>query len=121
MSKNDRSFTSGVSLVKQAVAGGLVLQLLFGAVLPVSAQTKNAPTRSPIKHVIVIIGENRTFDHVFATYKPRNGESVDNLLSKGIVNEDGTPGAHFGIATQVSALTQGTSFEMSPRVKSPYA
>ena len=24
-------------------------------------------TVSPIKHVIVIIGENRTFDHVFAT------------------------------------------------------
>ena len=25
-------------------------------------------TRSPIQHVIMIIGENRTFDHVFATY-----------------------------------------------------
>ena len=27
-------------------------------------------TKTPIKHVIIIIGENRTFDHVFATYKP---------------------------------------------------
>ncbi len=26
-------------------------------------------TTSPIKHVIVIMGENRTFDHVFATYQ----------------------------------------------------
>jgi phospholipase C len=25
-------------------------------------------TQSPIKHDIVIIGENRSFDHVFATY-----------------------------------------------------
>jgi hypothetical protein len=25
--------------------------------------------------------ENRTFDHVFATYQPRNGEHVDNVLS----------------------------------------
>ena len=25
------------------------------------------PTRTPIKHVIIIIGENRSFDHVFAT------------------------------------------------------
>jgi len=48
--------------------------------------------QSPIQHVIVLIGENRTFDHVFATYIPRHGESVSNLLSKGIVNGDGTPG-----------------------------
>jgi phospholipase C len=39
-------------------------------------------TESPIKHVIVLIGENRTFDHVFATYVPKQGESVSNLLSK---------------------------------------
>ena len=25
-------------------------------------------TRTPIKHVIIIIGENRTFDHVFGTF-----------------------------------------------------
>ncbi len=43
--------------------------------------------RSPIKHVIVIIGENRSFDHVFATYKPRRRPTVDNLLSKGIIND----------------------------------
>jgi hypothetical protein len=29
-------------------------------------------TASPIKHVIVIIGENRTFDHIFATYQPKS-------------------------------------------------
>ena len=41
---------------------------------------------TPIKHVIVIIGENRSFDHVFATFKPKPaGESVNNLLSQGIV------------------------------------
>ena len=42
-------------------------------------------THSPIKHVIVIIGENRSFDHVFATYVPQHGQSVWNLLSEGIV------------------------------------
>ena len=31
------------------------------------------PTRTPIKHVIIIVGENRTFDHIFATYKPKDG------------------------------------------------
>ena len=29
----------------------------------------NHKTASPIKHVIVILGENRTFDHLFATYE----------------------------------------------------
>src|SRR5262249_36260253 len=42
-------------------------------------------TRSPIKHVVVIVGENRTFDHVFATYKAKHGQYVDNLLAKGII------------------------------------
>jgi phospholipase C len=43
----------------------------------------NAATATPIQHVIVIIGENRTFDHIFATYVPKvAGETVDNLLSK---------------------------------------
>ena len=31
--------------------------------------------RTPIKHVIVIIGENRSFDHVFATYEPKDGRN----------------------------------------------
>ena len=39
-------------------------------------------TASPIKHVIIIVGENRSFDHVFATYQPKNnGETIANLLS----------------------------------------
>jgi phospholipase C len=60
-------------------------------------------THSPIKHLVVIIGENRTFDHVFATYKPKAGETVDNLLSKGIVNEDGSPGPHYNLTWQYRA------------------
>jgi len=30
-------------------------------------------TETPIEHLIVIIGENRSFDHTFATYKPKHG------------------------------------------------
>jgi phospholipase C len=47
-------------------------------------------TETPIKHVIVLIGENRTFDHVFATYVPKSKDSVSNLLSKGIIKADGS-------------------------------
>ena len=71
-------------------------------------------TTTPIKHVIVIIGENRTFDHLFATYKPVNsGETVSNLLSKGIVKADGTPGANYSSVTQ--NLTFNTvTYQISP-------
>lgn len=78
-------------------------------------------TRTPIKHVIVIIGENRTFDHIFATYKPKHGESVDNLLSKGIVNADGTPGPNYSLASQYTAVDSAADgFEQSPMSKSIY-
>ena len=42
----------------------------------------NSP-KTPIKHVIIVVGENRTFDNLFGAYKPTNGQHVDNLLSKG--------------------------------------
>ena len=61
-------------------------------------------TVSPIKHIIVLIGENRTFDHLFATYVPKHGESVKNLLSEGIIRADGTPGPHFKKAQQFQAI-----------------
>jgi phospholipase C len=50
---------------------------------------------TPIQHVIIIVGENRTFDNLFATYKPKAGQTIDNLLSKGIVYANGTPGPSF--------------------------
>jgi len=79
-------------------------------------------TRTPIKHVIVIIGENRTFDHVYATYKPKNDEEqVLNLLSEGIVKADGTPGPNYAKAKQFSAF-DGTVYQLSPTTsKAPYA
>jgi phospholipase C len=78
----------------------------------------NGKTRTPIKHVIVIVGENRTFDHIFATYKPKEDEHVDNLLSKHIINEDGTPGKDFWKAYQYSAdVTGSKTFQLSPTTK----
>src|SRR6476659_30604 len=58
-------------------------------------------TATPIKHVIIIVGENRSFDHLFATYVPKNrSEKVLNLLSERIINADGTPGPNFARAHQ---------------------
>src|SRR5262249_52873512 len=57
-------------------------------------------TTTPIKHVIVLIGENWSFDSVYATYKPRRGQFVNNLLSRGVVDENGQPGDNFFLSTQ---------------------
>src|ERR1700730_14636344 len=81
--------------------------------------TNGRRTESPIKHVIIIMGENRTFDHVFATYEPRHGERVDNLLSKGIINKDGSPGPNYAKAAQFAAV-DNNFYAISPGQKTPY-
>ena len=110
-------------------AAALLATLQVFASVPVLAFAQNtgkvkdnsSNTRTPIKHVIVIIGENRTFDHLFATYQPKHGETVDNLLSKHIINSDGTPGANYSYATQYSAEdTHRDKYENSPQDKSFY-
>src|SRR6266705_3261788 len=83
-----------------------VLQLSLGGPLASSAQAQEeGQTRTPIKHLIVLIGENRSFDHLLATYVPKSHDSVSNLLSEGIINADGTPGPHFSKAAQFQAVT----------------
>jgi phospholipase C len=79
-------------------------------------------TASPIKHVIILIGENRGLDHTFGVYKPKGkGETISNLLSKGIVNEDGTPGPNFAKAQQFAVAGQPSFYIGAPTIaKSPY-
>src|SRR5262249_55704978 len=49
--------------------------------------------------------ENRSFDHLFATYEPKHrNEKVLNLLSERIVNKDGTPGPNFAKAHQFQII-----------------
>ncbi len=86
---------------------------------PFGPNSRDGRTATPIKHVIIIIGENRTFDNVFATYVPKAGETVWNLLSQGIVKPDGTPGPNYSKALQYSA-SDNDSFQLAPP-KIPYA
>jgi phospholipase C len=108
--------------VKQVLSMFVAAQLLVAA--PLRAQTdtgsNDGKTTSPIKHVIIIIGENRSFDHVFATYVPKKGQAVANLLSKGIVNADGTPGPNYSQAAQFSATDSSGAFSIAPGSKSAY-
>src|SRR5271155_1408095 len=79
------------ALVTSSLVPMFAAQVAAGA--PLAKNDTN--TVSPIKHVILIIGENRPFDHVFATYQPAKGQTVLNLLSEGIVKADGSPGPNF--------------------------
>jgi len=106
-----------LAAVRVGLCSAAVLQLSLGATLAAAAQTADPSTntRTPIKHVIVIIGENRSFDHVFATYEPKNGEHVWNLLSEGIVKNDGAPGPNFYKAEQHAAADPtADAFLLSP-------
>src|SRR5271155_813107 len=110
----------------RAIRTGLVSTAIFQLAIGSSfANGQTAPpsrdndTATPIKHVIVIIGENRSFDHVFATYVPVKGETVNNLLSEKIINADGTPGANFPAAEQKAATdTPPDTFLLSPTTTS---
>ena len=86
----------------------------LGAPAPAAAQEHPA-TATPIQHVIVIIGENRSFDHVYATYKPAKGQTVSNLLSKGIINANGQAGPNWALAAQSAALDEGRRRSRHPR------
>ncbi|MGD0829986.1 MAG: alkaline phosphatase family protein [Terracidiphilus sp.] len=91
------------------------LQVFTGLPMQAAPPNPSEETRTPIKHVIVIIGENRTFDHIFATYQPKPGERVSNLLSKGIIKADGTPGPNYSEAAQNSAEdTSSDLYQLSP-------
>jgi phospholipase C len=103
----------------------IALQVFAGLPQSAYAQTALPATKTPIKHVIIIIGENRTFDHVYATYKPKAGQTVSNLLSKGIVNANGKPGPNYSLSAQFSAVDSTTAdngkFTNSPQEKSIYS
>src|SRR3984893_12438747 len=120
---SERRYVSKVPAVLAACAG--VAALAFAASPGTAAaqnQDNESSTQTPIKHVIVIVGENRTFDHMFGTYKPANGQSLQNLLSEGIVNADGSPGPNFAKARQYQATVTGTTqFSLAPSIKSPYS
>jgi phospholipase C len=107
----------GWAVAKQCFALLVASQLALGSLYanPNSfPEHHDGRTASPIKHVIIIIGENRTFDHVFATYKPWNPfERVSNLLSKGIIKEDGSKGPNYALSAQYNPVT-ASGFQLNP-------
>ena len=108
------------------------LASVFVALAAASATALTAPrtTATPIEHLIIVVGENLTFDNLFATYRPGAGQMVGNLLSRGIVNADGSPGLRFADAVQRQASVidrysaipvTGAPFAVLPQPGTTYA
>src|SRR5580658_54051 len=118
------SSISFLTKVRQNFAvGSSLVALLTNMGAPVSAAAQEHHTAAaitPIQHVIVIIGENRSFDHVYGTYVPAAGQTVSNLLSKGIVTKSLGRGVNFALSTQNSAVDE-TTFSINPSGKAVYA
>src|SRR3977135_3883760 len=102
--KRDSMFPNNKRIwrAKLAPCASATVLSAFGLAASVNAATDpdksidTIKTATPIKHVIIIVGENRSFDHLFATYVPkRKNERVLNLLSQGIIKADGSPGRNF--------------------------
>lgn len=88
---------------RRAIAAGVGLGLLLSCAVALGDDDHGArrhETATPIKHLIVLIGENWTFDSIYGTYQPKNGQTVANLLSSGIVTASGEPGPHFAKSWQ---------------------
>jgi phospholipase C len=113
-----------MNLINRRLAAAAVSAALSASTLVAAQQAQVDPaaglaTATPIKHVILIIGENRTFDEVFGTYKPRHG-TVWNLRSEGILRADGSPGPNFSRAQQWMA-TDTSTYSIHPGKTAPYA
>jgi phospholipase C len=76
---------------RAACAAALLVGVSHGAAL---AQN------SPIRHVIVVVGENHTFDNVFGGYLPRPGQTISNLRMLDIIDDNGKPGRNISLAQQ---------------------
>lgn len=91
----------GLRVRRRPSAAAMAVSLALSTPFQAGAHNHSTDdTTTPIKHVIVVVGENHTFDNLFGTYRPKQGQHIDNLLSKRIVNADGSPGPFFWRAQQ---------------------
>ncbi len=105
------------SFIHSSLALGIAVALNSG--MAYASQPMTAMT--PIKHVIVVVGENVTFDTLYGAYQPAKGQTIKNLLSLGIINADGTPGPHYAKAIQREGFNTSDLYTVKPSLGSAYA
>jgi phospholipase C len=109
-------FAIGGVLMSLVIAPALLLVGLYSSTTWAAYGTP----KSPIRHLIVIVGENHSFDNLFGAYRPTNDQTVFNLLSEGVIKADGTPGRRFDTARQWQA-DDHDEYSIAPLRTSPFA
>ncbi len=109
--------TGRIRRLRAAAAAGIFV--VSGPLVSGPEALAQADAASPIQHLIVVIEENHSFDNVYGTYTPGPGQSIDNLLSKGIVKADGSPGPNVALALQHTA-SDTVTYSLDPTLTGAY-
>ena len=109
------------SILRKGATFAAALLASTSLALPGNAASNDNNTATPIKHVIVVVGENVSFDTLFGAYVPPRGRSINNLLSQGIIKADGTPGPNYARAVQKVGQNPGSTYTVNPTPVAPYA
>lgn len=97
--------------------------LALGVAVAINSNAASAGVPvTPIQHVIVVVGENVTFDTLFGTYQPPKGQTVKNLLSQGIVNAKGQPGPYYFTTLQHKGINNPSGqYSVKPDIGAVYS
>jgi phospholipase C len=101
------------------VAATVLIYVSVGSPIKAEAHASRLPI-TPIHHLIVIVGENHSYDNLFGVYQPQKGYKTLNLLSTGIINVDGSPGPNSAKARQWAA-NDGERYTIAPQRTEPYS
>jgi phospholipase C len=113
--------------LRAAVAFACGLSVATPTLVLAANAAERAETTTPIKHVIVIFGENISFDHYFGTYphatnpkgEPRftprsDTPTVNNLLSGGLLDQNPNSTQPFRMDTGVKSVTCDQNHSYGP-------
>jgi acid phosphatase len=114
-----RVWLSSILALIVMLGSGMMQAAAASATSSAAMGSADVPTATPIKHVIIILGENHTFDNIFGAYQPERGQSVLNLLSEGIITASGNLGPNAQRARQQQA-TDTDKYSLSPHKTGPY-
>jgi phospholipase C len=111
--------TNKIANATKIIVGVSLLISMTSANTQAAEGTPHTPI-TPIRHLIVIVGENHSFDNLFGAYQPVGRQTVSNLLSKGIINADGTSGPH-SIEGQQWQASVTDKYSIAPQRTQPFA
>ena len=113
--------------LRAAVAFACGLSIATPTLLLAGNAAERAETATPIKHVIVIFGENISFDHYFGTYphatnpkgephfRPRSDTpTVNNLLGGGLLDQNPNSTQPFRMDTGLQSVTCDQNHSYGP-------